>query len=63
MLASKGRILDLKNVKVDFYEPCVLGKHKKVTFAKRGHPPKRRKLELAHLDVYGPNSVASMGGS
>ena len=63
MLVSKGRIPELKNVTIDFCEPCVLGKQKKVTFAKVGHPPKSGKLELIHSDVYGPTSVSSVGGS
>ena len=37
MLASKGKIQDLENVEVDLCEPCVLGKQKKVCFAKIGH--------------------------
>ncbi|KAI3767934.1 hypothetical protein L2E82_18363 [Cichorium intybus] len=63
MLVSKGRIPELKTVKVDFCEPCVLGKQKKVTFKKIGHQPKSEKLELVHSDVYGPTSVSSVGGS
>ena len=63
MLASKGRIPDLQNVKIDFCEPCVLGKQKKVTFVKTGQPPKAGKLELIHSDVYGPTKVSSIGGS
>ncbi|XP_023763707.1 retrovirus-related Pol polyprotein from transposon TNT 1-94 [Lactuca sativa] len=63
MLASKERILDLKNVTIGFCEPYVIGKQKKVTFAKIEHPPKTGKLELVYSDVYGPTSVASVGGS
>ena len=63
MLVSKGRIPDLKTVTAEFCEPCVLGKQKKVTFKKIGHPPKSGKLELVHSDVYGPTSVSSVGGS
>ena len=63
MLASKGRIPDLKNMTVDLYEPYVLGKQNKVTFMKIGHPHKTRKLELVHSEFYGPTSVASVGGS
>ncbi|GKG08062.1 retrovirus-related pol polyprotein from transposon TNT 1-94 [Tanacetum coccineum] len=46
-----------------FCELCVLGKQKKVTFKKIGHPPKFGKLELVHSDVYGPTLVSSVGGS
>ena len=63
MLSSKGRISNPKKVIVDFFEPCVLGKQKKVTFTNIGHPPKTGKLELVHSDVYGPTSFALVGGS
>ena len=48
ILASKGSIHDLKKVTTDFCEPCVMGKQKKVSFLKLGHPPKAGKLELIH---------------
>lgn len=59
MLTSKGRLPDLKNVIVDFCQPCVLGKKKKVTFVKMGHPTTTRKLD--HSYFYGPTLVASVG--
>ncbi|KAL4573166.1 hypothetical protein LXL04_019963 [Taraxacum kok-saghyz] len=52
MLASKGSIPDLKKVTIDFCEPCVMGKQKKVSFLKSGNPPTSGKLELIHSDVY-----------
>ncbi|KAL8092162.1 hypothetical protein AgCh_034456 [Apium graveolens] len=63
LLTSKGKIPELKNMEVGFCEPCVLGKQKRVTFAKSGRTPKAKKLELVHTDVYGPTTVASLGGS
>ncbi|KAL8096667.1 hypothetical protein AgCh_037589 [Apium graveolens] len=42
LLTSKGKIPELKNVEVGFCEPCVLGKQKRVTFAKSGRTPKLR---------------------
>lgn len=63
LLTSKGKIPELKNVEVGFCEPCVLGKQKRVTFAKSGRTPKAERLELVHTDVYGPTTVASLGGS
>ena len=63
VLTLKGKIPELKNVEVRFCEPCVLGKQKRVTFAKSGRTPKTKKLELVHTDVYGPTTVASLGGS
>ena len=63
MLASNGKILDLKNVKVDFCEPCVFRKQKRVSFANARKDPKKTKLEMVHSDVYGPTKVPSIGGS
>ena len=63
MLAADGRISKLKSVTTEFCESCVLGKQKRVTFAKVGRPPKAEKLELVHSDVYGPTSVSSLAGS
>ena len=58
-IVSKGRILGLEKVTVGFDEQCIPGKQKKVTFVKSGKSPKLGKLELIHIDVYGPTSVAS----
>ena len=62
LLAFKGKIPEIKNVEVGFYEPCVLGKQKRVTFTKTGRTPKAEKLELVHTYVYGPTTVTSLGG-
>ncbi|GJY49050.1 retrovirus-related pol polyprotein from transposon TNT 1-94, partial [Tanacetum coccineum] len=40
-----------------------LGKQKKVSFVKSGNTRKLQRLELVHTDVYGPTSVATIGGS
>lgn len=63
MLATKGIIMDMKNVTMDLCEPCAPSKQKKIAFAKIGHLPKTWKLELLHSNVYGPTSVALMEGS
>ncbi|GKA86889.1 putative RNA-directed DNA polymerase [Tanacetum coccineum] len=63
ILALKGRIPYLQKVVVGFCEPCVLEKQKKVSFVKSGNTRKLHRLELVHTDVYGPTSVASIGGS
>ena len=44
----------LKCVNVDFYESCVYGKQKRVSFVKSGKEKKNEKLELVHIDVWGP---------
>ena len=63
LLAFKGEILEMKNVGVGLCEPCVLGKQRRVTFAKTGRTPKAENLEIVHTYVYGPTTVASLGGS
>ncbi|GJR25593.1 putative RNA-directed DNA polymerase [Tanacetum coccineum] len=63
ILASKGRIPDLQKAVVGFCEPCVLRKQKKVSFVNSGNTRILQRLELVHTDVYGPTSVASIGGS
>nr|GEY68495.1 retrovirus-related Pol polyprotein from transposon TNT 1-94 [Tanacetum cinerariifolium] len=60
ILASKGRIPNLQKAVVGFCKPCVLGKHKKVSFVKSRNTRKLQRLELVHTDVYGPTSVASI---
>ena len=62
MLAQKGKFPDLKKVETEFYESCILGKQKRVTFVKTGKTPKAQKLELVHSDVFGPTPVSSLGG-
>ncbi|XP_071689194.1 uncharacterized mitochondrial protein AtMg00300-like [Rutidosis leptorrhynchoides] len=63
MLVSNGKIPGLKRVESDFCESCVLGKKKKVTFAKADRTLKAQKLELVHTDVFGPTPVSSLGGA
>ncbi|GKE11247.1 retrovirus-related pol polyprotein from transposon TNT 1-94 [Tanacetum coccineum] len=63
ILASKGKIPDLQKACIGFYEPCVMGKQKKVSFVKSMNIRKLWRLELVHTDVYGPTSVALIGGS
>lgn len=63
ILASKGRISYTKIVSVDFYDPCVLSKQKKITFINICHPPKTENMELVHLYVYGFTLVSLVGRS
>ena len=48
---------------MDFYESCVYGKQKRVSFVKTRKENKNEKLELVHTDVWGPAQVSSLGGS
>jgi hypothetical protein len=51
VLLSKGKLPELKSVESDLCEGCILGKQKKVSFAKVGRAPKPEKLELVHTDL------------
>ena len=48
---------------MDLCENCVYGEQKRVSFVKRGKEKKNEKLELVHIDVWGPTQVSSLGGS
>jgi hypothetical protein len=63
VLLSKGKLPELKSVESNLCEGCILGKQKKVSFAKVGRAPKLEKLELVHTDLWGPTPVASLGDS
>lgn len=51
VLASKGKLSDLKSVDIDFCEDCMFGKQKRVSFSKDGRKTKSEKLELVHTDM------------
>ena len=63
MLLSRKKLPELKSIDFDMCESCILGKEKKVSFLKTGRTLKVEKLELVHTDLWGPSSVASLGGS
>ncbi|RVW49829.1 Retrovirus-related Pol polyprotein from transposon TNT 1-94 [Vitis vinifera] len=63
MLLSKGKLPELKSIDFDMCESCILRKQKKASFLKTGKTPKVEKLELVHIDLWGPSSVSSLGGS
>ena len=63
MLLSKGKLPKLKSIDFNMCESCILGKQKNVSFLKTGRTPKAEKLELVHIDLWGPSPVASLGGS
>ena len=48
---------------MDFYEICLYGKQKRVSFVKSGKEKKSERLELVHTDVWGPAHVSSLCGS
>ena len=54
---------DLKQIDLDFCEHCVYGKHKRVRIIKIEKENKSKKLDLVHINVWGPTHVSSFGGS
>ena len=62
MLLSRGKLPELKSIDFDMCESCILGKQKKVSFLKTSKTPKAEKLELVHIDLWEPSSVAFLGG-
>ena len=63
MLLSRGKLPELKSIDFDMCESCILGKQKNVNFLKTYRTSKAEKLELVHIDLWGPSSVASLEGS
>ena len=63
ILHSRNLLPGLKRVDLKFNENCVYGKHKRVRFLRVGKEKKSEKLELVHIDVWGPAQVSSLGGS
>ena len=63
VLLSTKVLPSLKCVNMNFYESCVYGKQKRVSFVKTGKENKKEKSELVHIDVWGPAQVSSLGGS
>ena len=53
----------LKNIDLDICENCIYGKHKRVIFLRVGKEKKSEKLELVHIDVWGPTQVSSLSVS
>jgi hypothetical protein len=50
VLLSKGKLSELKSVESDLCEGCILGKQKKMSFAKVG-ASKPKNLELVHTNL------------
>lgn len=63
ILHSRNLLPGLKHVDLKFCENCVYGKQKRVRFLRVGKEKKSEKLELLHIDVWGPPQVSSLGGS
>nr|KYP51228.1 Retrovirus-related Pol polyprotein from transposon TNT 1-94 [Cajanus cajan] len=63
IMASKGKLSNLKLIDISVCEHYILGKHKKVSFSKSGKKSKVERLELVNTDVWGPTPAKSLGGS
>ena len=63
ILASRGKLLKLKSIDMEFYESCVFWKHNKVSFTKIKMVLKDKKLELVQTHVWGRSPINSLGGS
>ena len=62
-LHSKNLLPGLKNVDLDFCENFIYGKQKRVRLLRVRKENKSEKLELVHIDVWGPAQVSSLAGS
>ena len=60
ILKKKGHLSNHCIGKVDFYEHCLFGKQKKVSFSKAIHRTKGT-LDYIHSDLWGPSKVPSRG--
>ncbi|XP_059627399.1 uncharacterized mitochondrial protein AtMg00300-like [Cornus florida] len=53
IMHSKGKLPGIQAIDIDFYESCVMGKQKRVSFKKSSRDLRKEKLELVHTDVWG----------
>ena len=63
ILRSRKLLLGLKQIDFEFCENCVYGKQKRVRFLRAGKEKKSEKLDIVHIDLWGPAQVSSLGGS
>jgi len=63
ILHSRNLLQGLKHVDLDFCDNCVYGKHKRVRLIRVGKKKKSQKLDIVHIDVWGPTQVSSLSGS
>ena len=63
VMLSKDKLPGLKSIELDFYEDCIYGKQRRVSFSKVRKTLKTERLELIHTDVRDKASVFSLGGS
>nr|GEV48227.1 retrovirus-related Pol polyprotein from transposon TNT 1-94 [Tanacetum cinerariifolium] len=60
MLASKGNVLDVRNVDIYFCKPGGLGKQKNLSFIMSEKTRKLQRLEQVHTEGYCPTFIASI---
>jgi hypothetical protein len=63
ILHKRNLLPDLKQIDLDLCEHCVYGKQKRVIFLRVRKEKKSERLELVHIDIWGPAQVPYLGGS
>ena len=63
VLISNSKLPWLKSIGHKLYESYIFRKQKRVSFSKVDKELKEEELELIHTDVWGPSTIASLGGS
>ena len=63
VLISNSKLPRLKSVRHKLCESYIFRKQKMVSFSKVDKELKEEQLELIHIDVWGPSTIASLRGS
>jgi hypothetical protein len=63
ILHKRNFLPDIKQIDLVLCEHCVYGKHKRAKFIKVGKEKKSERLDLVHIDVWGPTQVSYLSGS
>ena len=61
ILGKKGYLGNSSTGRLDFYDHCIFGKQKKVSFSKATHRTQGT-LDYIHSDLWGPSKEPSFGG-
>jgi len=61
ILSKKGCLRSTGTGKLDYYDHCIFGKQKRVSFSKAKHRTQGI-LDHIHSDLWGPSKVPSLGG-
>ena len=58
-MAANGVLEGLKYIDMGVSESCLMEKYKPVSFTKATREPKKVRLEMIHIDIWGPPPVSS----